>query len=178
MSLKHVILSILAEGPATGYDMVKRFDAVSGYFWNASHQQIYRDLKGMEASGWVAHEGIEQQGKPDKKLYRLTADGDAELDSWMNRDSEVRVNNAFLVKLSAAARTDPGKLLPLLDRQATVHRARLDHYLAIANQIGDPGGEFASLLDWLALRRGIRGEEDWLGWIDEARRMLAAREAS
>ncbi len=44
MSLPHVILTVLSTRDATGYDITKEFSASIGYFWKASHQQVYREL--------------------------------------------------------------------------------------------------------------------------------------
>ena len=47
MSLPHVILTVLSTRDATGYDITKEFSATIGYFWKASHQQVYRELNKM-----------------------------------------------------------------------------------------------------------------------------------
>ena len=61
MSLKHAMLVSLAERPASGYDLVRRFDRSVGYFWRASHQQIYRELPKLEAAEWVSAEAVAQR---------------------------------------------------------------------------------------------------------------------
>ena len=53
MALEHALLVALLEQPASGLDLTRRFERSSGFFWSASHQQIYRTLARMEASGWV-----------------------------------------------------------------------------------------------------------------------------
>lgn len=47
MSLAHVLLTSLLEKPSTGFELARRFDRSMGFFWNATHQQIYRELNGM-----------------------------------------------------------------------------------------------------------------------------------
>ena len=44
MSLAHAILVSLVCEPKSGYDLAKQFDGTVGFFWQATHQQIYRDL--------------------------------------------------------------------------------------------------------------------------------------
>ncbi|RYJ06811.1 MAG: PadR family transcriptional regulator, partial [Actinomycetales bacterium] len=44
MSLRFAILTALTERAATGSELARRFDRSIGYFWPASHQQIYREL--------------------------------------------------------------------------------------------------------------------------------------
>jgi DNA-binding PadR family transcriptional regulator len=55
-----------------GYDLSKRFDGSVGFFWNATQQQIYRELAKLEDQGWISPQTISQQGRPDKKLYSVT----------------------------------------------------------------------------------------------------------
>ena len=42
MSLKHLILAVVGTRPATGYEITKEFDEVAGFYWRATHQQVYR----------------------------------------------------------------------------------------------------------------------------------------
>jgi DNA-binding PadR family transcriptional regulator len=41
MSLPHALLTALVEHPCSGSELAERFDRSIGYFWNATHQQIY-----------------------------------------------------------------------------------------------------------------------------------------
>ena len=79
MSLKHAILILLETEPGSGYDLVKRFKAGLGYFWNAKHQQVYQELKKLSEAGWLAFAEETQETRPDKKVYRLTPAGHSEL---------------------------------------------------------------------------------------------------
>jgi len=54
MSLPHVLLTSLLERPSTGFELARRFDRSMGFFWNATHQQIYRELNNMLKKGWVS----------------------------------------------------------------------------------------------------------------------------
>ena len=54
MALEHALLVSLRERPGTGIELTRRFDRSIGFFWRATHQQIYRVLRRMEADGWVA----------------------------------------------------------------------------------------------------------------------------
>jgi DNA-binding PadR family transcriptional regulator len=69
----------LLQSPQTGYDLSKEFDEKVSCYWQATSQQIYRELARMEAQGWVAMTVIPQSGRPDKKLYALTELGQQEL---------------------------------------------------------------------------------------------------
>ena len=79
MALEHAILVSLSERPASGLDLTRRFDRSIGFFWSATHQQIYRVLARMEADGWVRSTAVAQHGRPDKKVYDVAAAGRREL---------------------------------------------------------------------------------------------------
>ena len=44
MSLRHGLLGLLAEGPASGYDLARRFQEALGPVWPAQHPKIYAEL--------------------------------------------------------------------------------------------------------------------------------------
>ncbi|ODS09749.1 PadR family transcriptional regulator [Vibrio scophthalmi] len=67
------ILKAVNDLPQTGYDFTKYIKGQK--IWRASHQQVYRELNKMEASGLVSHSLIENMGKPDAKVYSITAKG-------------------------------------------------------------------------------------------------------
>ena len=79
MSLEHAILVSLRERAASGYELARRFDKSIGHFWAATHQQIYRSLKRMVELGWVSCDEVAQEKRPDKKVYRVSDSGAAEL---------------------------------------------------------------------------------------------------
>mgnify|MGYP006161823219 CR=1 FL=1 len=53
MALEHALLVALREQPASGLDLARRFEKSIGFFWHATHQQIYRVLGRMERDGWI-----------------------------------------------------------------------------------------------------------------------------
>ena len=52
MALGHAILASLNGGAKTGYELAKQFGA-DGFYWRATHQQIYRELARLEEGGLV-----------------------------------------------------------------------------------------------------------------------------
>ena len=56
MSIQHALLTSLLEKPSSGYELARRFDKSMGYFWSATHQQIYRELGRMAEAGWLSVE--------------------------------------------------------------------------------------------------------------------------
>src|SRR4051794_32653452 len=113
MALQHALLVALCEQAGSGYELARRFDRSIGYFWAATHQQIYRTLRTMESDGWVAVRVVEQHSRPDKKVYSVSADGRAELTRWIAEPlagggSTVADNRTrdLAIKIRAAAHGD------------------------------------------------------------------------
>jgi DNA-binding PadR family transcriptional regulator len=83
VALPHAILVSLCEQSGSGYELARRFDRSIGYFWAATHQQIYRTLRSMEDDGWVCVTPVVQQGRPDKKVYTVSDAGHSEMARWI-----------------------------------------------------------------------------------------------
>src|SRR5690348_11712810 len=70
------VLGLLAFwGPLSGYDLKRLFDHVLSPMWGAAHSQIYHELRRMNDFGWVVMEREEQETRPDRKVYTITAAG-------------------------------------------------------------------------------------------------------
>jgi DNA-binding PadR family transcriptional regulator len=72
--LQLVILALLAERPAHGYELIKTIEERSGGFYTPSPGMIYPALTYLNEIG---HASVEQEGS--RKLYRITAEGQAHL---------------------------------------------------------------------------------------------------
>ncbi|MFF9624624.1 PadR family transcriptional regulator [Streptomyces griseosporeus] len=75
MALRDAVMAALLEGEASGYDLAKAFEASVANFWMATPQQIYRELERMEGEGLVAARLVEQERRPNKRLFSLTPAG-------------------------------------------------------------------------------------------------------
>lgn len=170
MALEQAILVSLSERPASGYDLARRFDASIGYFWTATHQQIYRVLAAMEDSGWVTSAVMPQPGRPDKKVYEPTAAGRAGLAEWLGQPAEPeRTRSDLAVKIRGASDGDPAGVRREVARHRGLHADRLDVYLASEERdFPRPAAlEGRQLHQWLVLQGGIARERSMLGWCDQ-----------
>ncbi|MFG2526476.1 PadR family transcriptional regulator [Streptomyces sp. NPDC048516] len=173
MALDHAILVSLLEKPGSGYELARRFDRSIGYFWTATHQQIYRVLKRMESDGWIDVREVPQQARPDKKEYSVAAPGRAALSGWLHEPIEPEsVRHDLAVKIRGAAFDDPAALIREVERHHRAHTDRLAHYLAgerrdftgpEAPATPDAGQE----LQHVVLRGGIAYERMTLAWLDD-----------
>ena len=171
MSLSYAILATLVDQACSGYDLAKRFDASVGYFWAASHQQIYRELSRLEQRGWIQGETVSQSGRPNKKMYHITDLGREAMIAWMQQPSALNpVKEEILVKLFAGTLVEPSVLLSALNHYRQLHQQHLQVYEGIAQAyFAQPERlPLATKCQYLTLRKGIRYEQDCLVWCDEA----------
>jgi DNA-binding PadR family transcriptional regulator len=170
MALEHAILVSLAERAGTGYDLARRFDNSIGYFWTATHQQVYKVLARMQADGWVSVTLVEQDGRPDKKVYEVTAAGRDALAGWIAEPAAPEVTRSDLaVKLRGAAHGDLDAVLAEVGRHRGLHAQRLHVYLASEKrEFPDPARlQGRRLHQWLVLRGGIGLEQTAITWFDD-----------
>jgi PadR family transcriptional regulator AphA len=176
MSLKHAILVLLEKEPGSGYDLVQRFKSGIGHFWNASHQQVYQELKKLHEDGLVTFEVEAQQDRPDRKVYRITRDGLRALRDWIREPvNPPRINNALLVKVYGARREHRSALLAELGEHLQKHRQRLDEYRELERFYfaADAQDRREHAAPYLTLRLGIRYEQHWIEWLEETCTLLA-----
>ncbi|MGH3369759.1 MAG: PadR family transcriptional regulator [Nocardioidaceae bacterium] len=170
MALEHAILVSLSEHPASGLDLARRFDRSIGFFWSATHQQIYKVLARMEDDGWVSSAAVEQQGRPDKKVYAVTGAGADELAAWLGEPMPMeKFRSEIAVRLRGASYGDRATVLATVREQIADHTARLEHYEQLeARDFPDPTMLSGHDLDvYLVLRGGVRLERFWVDWLTE-----------
>ncbi|MFD4368096.1 PadR family transcriptional regulator [Rhodococcus sp. NPDC058521] len=170
MALEHALLVSLSEQSGSGYELARRFDKSIGYFWSASHQQIYRVLKRMESSEWVVSETVAQDGRPDKIVYDVGAAGRAELHRWISEPAAVgHLRDDLAVKLRGAAHGDVDAVRAEFERHLHEHDQRLEVYRQVQkHDFPEPERLTGSELhQYLVLRGGFRVEEGFADWCRE-----------
>ena len=138
MSLDYAILGFLNYRPCSGYDLKKIFDKSVRHFWPADQSQIYRTLVRMNEKGWVETEVIHQESRPNRKEYRITAVGCAELREWMVtplKPDEHR--SADMIQIFFAAQLSDVEILGIFEHAAELMRAGLAQYSLIPRNIED-----------------------------------------
>ncbi|HET6297857.1 MAG TPA: PadR family transcriptional regulator [Kribbella sp.] len=170
MALEHAILVSLTERAGSGYELARRFDRSIGFFWAATHQQIYRVLRRMEDSGWVTHTEVAQEGRPDKKVYRVAEAGRAELTRWLAEPVEpITLRDELGIKLRGASLGDSSAVLREVERHRAEHNIRLEVYLTIQRRDFPKPDKLSGreLHQYLVLRGGVRAEQSFVDWCEE-----------
>lgn len=188
MALKHAVLASLLDGRASGYELAKRMDISVANFWHALPTQIYAELRRLEEERLVAGEDVEQERRPNKRVFRVTDAGRVELDRFtQTQPRPTAIKDELLVQIQAADAGDPEAVADWIDERRKAAEIRLavfeglikeflrgrdeQTYLRTARRIGP----------YLNLRRGRDFERenlDWYRWAAAALRARAKRRRS
>ncbi|MDQ0954699.1 DNA-binding PadR family transcriptional regulator [Streptomyces phaeochromogenes] len=170
MSLPHAILTALLEKPSSGLELTRRFDRSIGYFWSATHQQIYRELGKLEAEGHIRALPTQQPARGQKKRYEVLPAGRAELARWTAASHDPKpLRDTMLLRLRAAAVVGTEGIEADLRRHLDLHQRQLAEYEEIRERDFPPGKDAPQdRLQHLVLRAGIDLETFWTRWLTHA----------
>lgn len=179
MSLTYAIVSVLVSTPSSGYDLAKRFnpsvEGSVGFFWSASFQQIYRELNRLEEKEWLQAESVQQENRPDKRIYTVTALGKQQLCQWIAESEEMApIKDELLVKLYVGHLVPRQTMVEKLEAHRRQHQQRLAIYQEIKSQYFKNPQALSKTLkfQYITLLRGIHYETGWLAWCDEIMLLL------
>lgn len=118
--MKHIVLGLLAAGPAHGYEVRRRYDELfAGAGAEVNVGQIYVTLGRLERDGLVAHTAESGGDRRDRKVYRLTDDGTKVLREWLaERPEAPLVKPDVLLRLVAARLA--ASLIPGIDPRTVI----------------------------------------------------------
>jgi DNA-binding PadR family transcriptional regulator len=167
MSLRHAVLGLLAERPASGYDLMKLFETSLANVWPATQSQVYGELGKLAASGLLT---VSAKGPRGRKEYAITDEGLAELRHWLVETEPDRVRRSeTLLRVFFLGTLTPLEAAAFLGVEAA--RAAADHAaLARLEADVDWGDDHVSVYGRLALEFGLRlavMQEEWARWAAE-----------
>jgi len=173
--LQYALLGFLSYGSMTGYELKQIIDSSTTHFWHAKQSQIYTTLKSLEGEGMVASAVVEQEERPDRRVYTITPEGRKMLSVWLAQPvTEIEATKTpFLLKLFFSAHLEKDTLLAQLRLQRSLHQAQGDNYRAETRALireaveSNPAMARDGLL-WEATRRfGELYESLFVEWLDE-----------
>ncbi|MEV1021034.1 PadR family transcriptional regulator [Streptomyces sp. NPDC050264] len=168
MSLPHAILTALLEKPSSGLELTRRFDRSFGYFWSATHQQIYRELGRLERDGLIRALPSTVPARGQKKEYEVLPRGSAELARWTAAPQDPRtLRDPLLLRLRSAAVVGTDGIDTELRRHLELHRLQLETYRDIEKRDFPPEKDTVpDRLQHAVLRAGLDLETFWVEWLE------------
>ncbi|MEH1165140.1 PadR family transcriptional regulator [Micromonospora sp. CPCC 205539] len=121
MSIRHAILALLTEAPKYGLQLRQEFEARTGEVWPLNVGQVYTTLQRLEREGHVESDDAGREGT--QKRYRLTADGEREVHSWLRTppDAGPPPRDELVMKVQVAMRLPQVDVTEILQ----AHRRRI-----------------------------------------------------
>ncbi len=177
MALAHAIMTALIDADLSGYELARDFETSMGFFWHASHQQIYLELHKLAEKAWLNKREVQQRGKPNKIVYGLTKAGRDALAEWVHKESRHRAaKDELVIKLYNLSADNAAHLAAEISERRkqmmkllyVYEKIRLRHY-------ADPTSlPTRSKGAYLALTRGLGQGQQFLAWCDEALELIGS----
>ena len=182
MALRNAILSALLEGEASGYDLSKDFDASVANFWMATPQQLYKELEALESQGLVAGRVVEQDRRPNKRLFSLTDAGRAALAEYTTQPAKITaIRDELLVKVHAVDYGDNAAVRAAIAARLEYAQGKLARYDRMRDRMlaGRSEDEYFDEVErigpYLTLMRGRAFEQENIRWAERAIAILEKR---
>jgi DNA-binding PadR family transcriptional regulator len=182
MALRHAILAALLDGEASGYELSKWFDVTVANYWSATSQQLYRELEQMEGEGLLAARVVEQQRRPNKRVFALTDAGHEELVDFTAGPTRPRVlRDELLVKLVALDVGDTDAIRAAIAERIEQARGKLAIYnhrreQALAGRTEDEYlRESERIGPYLTFMRGLSYERENIAWGEAILEIISQR---
>ncbi|MFF9194910.1 PadR family transcriptional regulator [Streptomyces sp. NPDC014779] len=167
MSLRHAVLGLLAEQPASGYDLLKTFQESLVNVWPATQSQLYGELARLSEAGLVS---VRAEGPRGRKEYAITDAGRAELRHWLLEVEPERVRRSdTLLRVFLLGSVTPEQARDFLRERAEASAERHAELSAFADARAWGDGHL-SLYGRLTLEWGLRFsamQREWAQWATE-----------
>jgi DNA-binding PadR family transcriptional regulator len=187
-TLGYAILSLLARASLSGYDIAREMKRPHAFFFGqAQTSQIYPELARLQEAGLISSTHVEQQGKPDRRVYALTPAGMQRLRSWLTEPTPImEARSELLIKAHSLWLADPAEALARFAEHERYHAQQLEVYETQVAELEQQWGPELAVLDsprlgdYLTLMRGVGYEREyvhWLRWVTMILEQRAQRDA-
>ena len=167
MSLRYALLGLLADAPASGYELARTFEvSLQHWAWHARHSQIYPELNKLADEGVI---DVLEEGARGRRTYAITDAGRAELRQWLINPPEApTVRNESVLRIFLLPTLDPDDCKVLLreyEREALESGAELDRIVERFGAMPAPHNRlwFGRLAAEYG-RRTFAAQLDWSRW--------------
>ncbi|MET9800142.1 PadR family transcriptional regulator [Streptomyces sp. NPDC006368] len=185
MPLRHAVLASLLDGEYSGYQLAKAFDVGVANFWHALPQQLYAELTKLEKEGLISGREVVQEARPNKRLFRVTDAGLAELENFAAAVSKPSfIRDDLLVKVQAVDRIGTAPVIEQLEERASAAEARIELFSNLLRRTrGDVDEEEflrrgERIGPYLTCLRGLAFERDHRTWCLRTAAVLRERRAT
>ena len=158
MSVTQTFLGFLDRGPQHGYGLKAAYDEMFSAGKELRFGQVYSTLSRLDRDGLAVVVAVEAGDGPERKVYEITPDGVAELESWLATPEQTdRLTLAPIFAKVVVSLTTGRPAGEVLEAQRVVHVARMRELRATA---ADGGFEHQIAVDLLIGH--LQADLDWI----------------
>jgi DNA-binding PadR family transcriptional regulator len=181
MALAHAIMTALIDDDLSGYELARDFETSMGFFWHASHQQIYQELHKLAEKSLLNKREVHQSGKPNKIVYGMTKAGREALAEWVYGATKTRTaKDELVIKLYNLSDENAAHLATeISDRRQEMMRLLYVYEKIRVRHYNDPRSlPTRNKGVYLALIHGLGQGQQFMAWCDEALELMASVDGS
>lgn len=136
MDVRSLCLGVLSLGDASGYEIKKAFEeGALSHIHAASFGSIYPALGALVDDGLAVMREVEQEKRPDKRVYSITPAGRQALRRALNGDPTAdKIRSDFLFGIFFAQELTPDELARRIDRRIDWYRQALEQMRSCAEE--------------------------------------------
>jgi DNA-binding PadR family transcriptional regulator len=157
-------LGLLAQQPASGYDLLRTFEKSMANVWPATQSQLYGELNKLADAGLIEVTDIGPRGR---KEYRITQAGRTELQRWVgDPEGDPPVRDAALLRVFLLGEIAPEQARSRMVAVAEHADAEVRRLEALEDSIDWDGDKM--FFSHAALEYGLRlnaMQADWARWV-------------
>jgi DNA-binding PadR family transcriptional regulator len=141
MTVGHVLLGILTDGPRHGYDVKRAHDDRFPGAKPMAYGQVYAALSKLERDGSVEVAEVASDGGPERTSYAITAAGRRALTEWLNAPEPAGPYAADELVRKVVTSLRLGRdAADVIVRQRRVHLAEMRRLLDAQAEVADIAG--------------------------------------
>ena len=140
---------------------MKSLSKAIGYIWAPAKTQLYALLPKLAERGLATSRTVREGARPEKKLFRITDEGRAELDQWLAAEPDS--TETFYLRLFVGGLVSADVLAQHVAWFQERTEAQLAEYREIEPTNTRTGNDF---FHYFLLRLGIERSEHLLSWSD------------
>ncbi|HEV7918676.1 MAG TPA: PadR family transcriptional regulator [Solirubrobacterales bacterium] len=167
----HVILGFLQNEPMSGYEIKRRIDLSTRFFFAASYGQIYPELKRLEERGFVTGKA-KSRGQRARTEYELTESGREVLTEWLRSPgASVETRDEGLLKLFFMESLTTKEKVARLEEMKAERAGSLNRLREIDTEVSD----HIDPMPKLSLDYGIASHESAIEFYERAIKELTSK---
>ncbi|MEK3735439.1 MULTISPECIES: PadR family transcriptional regulator [Paenibacillus] len=176
-TLSYGLLGLVARKESSGYDLMLRIQP----FWQAKHSQIYPLLASMEDKQLLSSYWVQQNDKPDKKIYAITEKGLQKLREWMYQPIAPAVTKDELsLRTFCLWLAEIGVAIDIYEDRRSIYTEKKRFFENILEGIPEDSREFGSktFSNYILATKGLMLAETELKWCDWVLSLLKQHQSS